>query len=134
MTVALFQDSVQVWGADGPQTRARADYLEFCAGCHGKGGSGDGPLARGLRPHAADLTKITERNAGVFDENRVRSMIDGRVEVKAHGRRDMPVWGEVFQVPTRGSEGSESIVRDRIIRLVALIREMQANSPDAEKR
>jgi putative copper resistance protein D len=31
-------------------------YGSLCAGCHGKGGQGDGPLARGLNPAPADLT------------------------------------------------------------------------------
>lgn len=81
----------------------KQEFEAKCANCHGVSGKGDGPLAQHseadtpqpLKP--ADLTKLAKRNGGVFPAKRVYEIIDGRVEVAAHGPRLMPVWGTVFQ-------------------------------------
>jgi hypothetical protein len=70
--------------------------------CHGPEGRGDGPLAASLTKAPADLTQLAKRNAGRFDERAVLEMIDGRRQVGAHGTRDMPVWGVVFEEEGRG--------------------------------
>jgi mono/diheme cytochrome c family protein len=76
--------------------------LRYCASCHGPEGRGDGPLAASLTKAPADLTQLAKRNAGRFDERAVLEMIDGRRQVGAHGTRDMPVWGVVFEEEGRG--------------------------------
>ena len=53
----------------------------------------------------ADLTKLSEANKGVFPFSRTYEIIDGRFEVETHGKRDMPVWGEIYK-PTWGSRQS----------------------------
>lgn len=62
-------------------TRADADptatFATFCSDCHGAGGQGDGPLAAGLDPRPADLTRIAARNGGTFDKVAVMTKIDG---------------------------------------------------------
>jgi len=59
-------------------------------------GRGDGPVARTLSPPPADLTQLAKKAGGDVDEARLISFIDGRRWVKAHGPREMPVWGAVF--------------------------------------
>lgn len=68
----------------------------YCAVCHGKDGKGNGPAASALAKVPADLTKINARNGGKFPEVRVRRYIEGLDEVPAHGSRDMPMWGTLF--------------------------------------
>jgi mono/diheme cytochrome c family protein len=111
------------------------EYLNSCASCHGPGGKGDGPVAKALRRTPADLTKLSEANKGVFPFSRTYEIIDGRFEVETHGKRDMPVWGEIYK-PTWGSQQSgippyvskelaESIVRVRILALIEYISTLQ---------
>jgi mono/diheme cytochrome c family protein len=77
-------------------------YLRFCASCHGVEGRGDGPLAASLTKPPTDLTKLAARNGGRYDERAVMAAIDGRRQVAAHGTRDMPVWGAIFEEEGRG--------------------------------
>ena len=75
---------------------ARAMFDSYCAVCHGKEGKGNGPAASALAKVPADLTKISTRNKGTFPDTRVRRYIQGLDEVAAHGSRDMPMWGTLF--------------------------------------
>jgi hypothetical protein len=57
----------------------------------------------------------------------VREAIDGRKEVRGHGRREMPVWGDAFQ-PTEGDPLDPERVQTaekRIDELVAYLRTLQ---------
>ncbi len=50
-------------------------------------------MAGQLKATPTDLTQLSKKNGGVFPMNAVYDSIDGRRELKAHGTRDMPVWG-----------------------------------------
>jgi len=71
-------------------------YHEYCASCHGLDGRGNGPVASALTTKPADLTRIAERNGGIFPLERIRKIISGDQMVSAHGPREMPVWGPIF--------------------------------------
>lgn len=75
-------------------------YQEHCASCHGERAHGDGPVALSLKVAVPDLTRIAARQRGAFPVDRVRSVIDGRVPLAAHGTRNMPVWGWAFRAST----------------------------------
>ena len=75
----------------------RAFFLQYCVSCHGKEGRGDGPVKPFLNVRPADLTQLRKNNKGVFPMRRVMTSIDGSRIVRAHGDREMPVWGEVFK-------------------------------------
>jgi len=75
------------------QTGARL-YARYCASCHGVGGHGDGPLVKVLTVKPADLTSLGERYGRPLPTEPIAAFIDGRSDVKAHGPREMPVWGE----------------------------------------
>lgn len=64
-------------------------YRDFCAGCHGAAGEGDGPAAAGMQPPPADLTQLSARNGGTFPMVAVMSQIDGY----RSGPRAMPEFG-----------------------------------------
>jgi mono/diheme cytochrome c family protein len=123
------------WSVDGALASpdGKADYLKFCASCHGETGKGQGLEAKLLKAPPADLTRLTERNNGVFPIARTYAMIDGRIEVMLHGPRDMPVWGRVFEQGLQSrmpreymSENLQStLVRDRILTIIEFISTLQ---------
>jgi hypothetical protein len=121
-------------GADLESGSVAAQSIEtqfnlYCAGCHGETGIGDGPIIDTLEKRPADLTTLAQRNGGVFPRERVLRVIDGREEVKQHGSRDMPVWGEWFKLEAGeglgGAEGSEKQVRLRIEKMVDYLETLQ---------
>ena len=105
------------------------DYLNYCAACHGADARGDGTLAEFLTLKIPDLTTLSKFNAGIFPEEKVIEVIDGRADVKVHGMRDMPVWGDWFNAeaisPDTDAETRELIVNDRIASLVGYIKSIQ---------
>ena len=100
-------------------------YKTYCANCHGLGGRGDGPIASSLTTPPADLTGIAARNGGVYPVDQVTAKIDGREEVKAHGPRDMPVWGDALVWPEEHTPARREQVRRRIGDLVEFVRTLQ---------
>jgi mono/diheme cytochrome c family protein len=84
-----------------PASDAAAMFQSYCATCHGKDGTGNGPAAKALVKAPADLTRISARNGGTFPDVKVKRYIEGADEVPAHGSRDMPVWGELFRSLSR---------------------------------
>ena len=76
-------------------------FNTYCAVCHGKEGKGNGPAAAALAKVPADLTRISARNGGKFPDVKVRRYIEGLDEVAAHGTRDMPMWGGLFNALNR---------------------------------
>ena len=115
--------------ADVSNELGRTDFIAYCAACHGIEGRGDGTIAEFLTISATDLTQLTKRNAGVFPRERAFNVIDGRAEVKVHGPRDMPVWGDWFEFEAgssiAGKGAEEKIVRGRINALVDYLETIQ---------
>lgn len=107
----------------------RRDFNNYCAACHGVDAKGDGSLAEFLTLTVPDITKLSKLNAGQFPAERVREVIDGRADVKVHGMRDMPVWGDWFNAeaiaPDMDKEARELVVQDRIQSLINYIDSVQ---------
>ena len=72
-------------------------YRVHCQACHGKDGTGEGPMQEQLEIDPPDLTTISARRDGEFPHEEIHQIIDGRLESPAHGSREMPVWGFTFQ-------------------------------------
>ena len=106
------------------------DFINYCAACHGVGATGDGTIGEFLTLAVPDLTELSKRNGGQFPEARITEVIDGRAEVKVHGMRDMPVWGDWFDAeaasPDIDRKARELIVNDRIASLVLYLKSIQA--------
>jgi mono/diheme cytochrome c family protein len=72
-------------------------YKAYCAVCHGSEATGKGPMALALKIPPPDLTRIAERNRGVFPKARVERIIAGEEPLASgHGTREMPLWGPIF--------------------------------------
>jgi mono/diheme cytochrome c family protein len=102
---------------DGPTL-----YKDFCAVCHGMNGHGGGPAAAALKKAPADLTKLSQNAGGKFPTVRVKRFIQGADIVDAHGARDMPMWGEVFQ---KLNSTNPSLVDLRVTNLARHIETLQ---------
>lgn len=111
----------------------KKEYANNCAVCHGTTGKGDGPYAGIIDTKVPDMTMLQKNNNGVFPFDRVYQSIDGRLEVKAHGTRDMPIWGNEYN--GKAAEyysdylrdySAEGFVRGRILALVNHIYSLQA--------
>lgn len=109
----------------------RQDFRNYCAACHGVNGNGDGTIAEYLTINAPDLTKLTKFNAGIYPREKIEHVIDGRIDVKIHGSRDMPVWGDWFNSEAISAdtdrETRELIVHERIESLINYIETLQEN-------
>lgn len=92
-------------------------YLKYCGSCHGREGKGNGTVSRTMKVKVADLTVLAKKNKGVYPLDDVMATIDGRRFVRAHGDRDMPVWGEVFQSEAEGKKYPEltTLLKAKII-------------------
>jgi len=102
-----------------------SEFKTYCTSCHGDAGKGDGPLAKSLRQHPADLTQLSKKNDGTFPSDRVFKIIDGRSPVPGHvsNGSDMPVWGDVF-AKSAASKDADS-VKARIDSLVTYVQRLQ---------
>lgn len=103
--------------------RGANSYRVHCAVCHGKTGTGDGPLADQLHFSPADLTRLAARNKGKFDAEMIGRIIDGRRPVKGHGGPEMPVWGDAFLDLREGY--SREAVREKIAQIVEYLQTLQ---------
>lgn len=101
-------------------------YERLCSSCHGPGGHGDGPVSSLIKIGVPDLTRIALRDGGEFPTEDVRRTIDGRWDRRAHGARDMPVWGWQFYDSANTNDAQERAVVDSMIdRLVQYLRSIQ---------
>jgi mono/diheme cytochrome c family protein len=134
----LLAVAAAVWGATAAQAQGleigKNEFLRSCASCHGATGKGDGYVAKVLIKPPPDLTTLTKANNGVFPFSRIYDAIDGRIDVIAHGRREMPVWGEFYTrewnsgLPgaLASKEIAEAVTRVRILALIEYISTLQA--------
>lgn len=109
----------------------KREYDASCANCNGLHGKGGGSFAEMLQVSMPDLTTLSKKNGGVFPISRVYNMVDGREVVKAHGTREMPIWGKhlTFRaVPEYDDYRNEpeEFVRARILAVIDYLYRLQA--------
>jgi len=125
---------LSVWGngyAADKVDFGKHEYDSNCAICHGLKGKGDGPFAGLVMLPTPDLTTIAKRNNGVFPFQHVYDVIDGTEVLKAHGTRDMPIWGTEYRVEIGKAYfdvpfNSEAYVRAHILALIDYLNRLQA--------
>ena len=102
------------------------EYQNYCAVCHGVDSRGQGIMSKYLTVRPADLTQLAKKNDGTFPFWQVYRMIDGREEVRGHGSRDMPVWGDRFRSQAGGNDpGSRAQASGRLLGLVFYLQHIQ---------
>jgi mono/diheme cytochrome c family protein len=110
--------------------RGRALYVNYCASCHGLNADGNGPVAAALSTPPTNLRLLSERYGNPLPEDQIARFIDGRSDVKAHGPRDMPVWGEqVWKYPQ--GRRKQTQVKGGIAALVAYLQSIQKREQNA---
>jgi mono/diheme cytochrome c family protein len=129
--VAVIALPVLAFGQDRTADLGKREFESNCAVCHGMKGKGDGPYAGLGETRVCDLTLLARKNAGVFPFKRVYEHIDGTETVKAHGTREMPIWGTDYRI--KAGEyyvdvpyNPEAYVRARILALVEYVHRLQA--------
>lgn len=117
--------------------KGRTSYRVYCASCHGEHAKGQGNIAQYLTVPPADLTRIRQRYGGEFPSELIHQIIDGRQDVRGHGGKEMPVWGDVFQSPlaesgpTSQETGEERAAR-KIKELVMYLESIQIDDESSE--
>jgi len=106
------------------------EYDTHCAVCHGLKGKGDGPYAGMTTRPIANLAALAKANNGVFPFQRVYESIDGTKALKAHGPRDMPIWGRDYSAIAAERYPNapyipEAFVRGRILALTEYVYRLQ---------
>jgi mono/diheme cytochrome c family protein len=96
-------------------------FKAYCAVCHGQDAKGNGPAATALKKAPADLTTIARRHGGKFSAPDVEAVILGTEVMAAHGSRDMPIWGPVFQAVSTDA----GFMKLRVSNLIDYIRSIQ---------
>jgi mono/diheme cytochrome c family protein len=111
-------------------------YNRFCSVCHGKDAKGHGFYKENLKVAPADLTKLASKNNGIFPWIMMYQIIDGNDVALAHGSREMPIWGELFNISNWSNKGnwnktntehSVVITRGRIFELLVYLDYIQEN-------
>jgi mono/diheme cytochrome c family protein len=102
------------------------EYQNYCAVCHGIDGRGQGIMSKYLTVRPTDLTQIAKKSGGAFPFWQVYRTIDGGEEVRGHGTRDMPVWGDRFRAQAGGNDsGSRAQAAGRLLGLVFYLQHIQ---------
>jgi len=108
-------------------TPGKTLYVQNCSACHGMEGYGDGPASIGFCIPPPDLTRIAERNKGHFPYGEIVAIIEGRRAIDAHGYRQMPVWGDVFQQSAKraGVEEAQGVADGNLLALASWLERIQ---------
>jgi mono/diheme cytochrome c family protein len=107
----------------------KREYLSNCANCHGLDGKGNGPYSDLLKKSPPNLTTLSKNNGGIFPMDRLYQSITGD-NIKAHGSRDMPIWGMEYRVEaaSRYMESPydpDAYVRVRVLALLEYLYRLQ---------
>lgn len=102
-------------------------YKAYCAACHGPEGKGDGPAASEFKTPPTNLTIICPKSeCGKFPDGYIAQVIEtGPQNAKAHGSKDMPVWGPLLRSINAASSTKSADVQLRINNLSDYIQSIQ---------
>ena len=103
-------------------------YARFCSICHGDDAKGNGKFTSNINTVPPNLTEISKNNNGIFPWIDLYNTINGVDTKPSHGKKDMPIWGELFNINSWSEhhiEHSDTIVRGRIFELLMYLRSLQ---------
>jgi mono/diheme cytochrome c family protein len=101
-------------------------YADYCAPCHGQDGKGNGPAATAMKTPPANLSLLAKNNGGKYPEAHVAAVLNFGDEKSAHGNKQMPVWGPLFESLDWTSSAKGTEAKQRINRLNSYIETLQA--------
>lgn len=104
----------------------RVTFAQYCAGCHGAGGMGDGRNAGDLPVPPADLTVLSANNGGQFPTEHVLATIHGYPG--KHETSMMPEFGALLYGPKQiwvSPEGEEVMTPVALLELADYIERLQ---------
>ena len=107
--------------------QGEAIFGYYCATCHGRDATGNGPMSPSLVVRPTDLTELRSQNGGVFPTTRVVMRIDGRDPLVSHGSM-MPVYGDFFagtDVMTKTEAGQPVLTSQPVVDLLAYLEGLQ---------
>ena len=107
--------------------QGEAIFGYYCATCHGRDATGNGPMSPSLVVRPTDLTALRSQNGGVFPTTRVVMRIDGRDPLVSHGSM-MPVYGDFFagtDVMTKTEAGQPVLTSQPVVDLLAYLDGLQ---------
>jgi mono/diheme cytochrome c family protein len=106
-------------------------YAYYCLGCHGRSGTGDGPIAASLKTRVPDLTTLSVRNGGTYPQERVRAAVANTERpLAAHGSGEMPVWETMFDVLERSPERTRARI-DFVVRYLETLQQRPVSPVEA---
>lgn len=106
----------------------KVEYIRSCAFCHGDKGKGDGFYASKLIVKPTNITLLKKQNNGVYPTRAVFQIIEGTDDVKLHGPKSMPIWGDRFDNESFlyvDDRFTRTFVRGRIFELLLYLEEIQ---------
>lgn len=130
LSVAIFPAFMQSGPARAQQMEVIAggeiEYQRYCGICHGADGRGQGIMGKYLVVQPPNLRQIAKRNGGNFPFWEIYAKIDGRSEVRGHGTREMPIWGDRFRADAGGDgKTAQTQAAGRILGLVFYLQHIQ---------
>lgn len=83
-------------------------------------------MGKFLTVKPANLRQLRMPGGGMFPFWEVYQKIDGQNEIRGHGARDMPVWGERFRAQAGGGDKTaQTQAAGRILSLVFYLQHIQ---------
>ena len=128
-TASLLISVSVVHAQSGKVDFGKREYISNCANCHGMDGKGNGPYSDLLKKSPPNLTTLSKNNGGIFPMDRLYQSITGD-NIKAHGSRDMPIWGMEYRVEAanrymESSYDPDAYVRVRVLALLEYLYRLQ---------
>lgn len=116
--------------AQPAQDLGKQEYELNCAICHGADGKGQGGYGEMMVIPMPDLTTLASRNNGALPVARIYGVIDGRAELRSHGLRRMPIWGNYYAMMAMPDTddyrySAEAYVRSRVLALIDYLDRLQ---------
>lgn len=135
LAIGLAAEVPAALALDADQAAAQQDFLELCSDCHGAGARGNGPMTKNLTKTPPDLTQMSKRAGGRFDEKAVFDWIIGLNMPTSHGTREMPIWGDWLMdeavddsASLEAADAAEKEVEGRVMALVKFLKTLQDNN------
>ncbi len=116
--------------AASAETIGEREFMKNCAVCHGSGGKGNGSIIDFLKQSPADLTQIRKNNHDRFPMQATYEIIVDAGRTRAHGNKDMPIWGDKYAQEIIDREGefgmdNGSSAKQRVLELVFYLATIQ---------